>query len=85
MQDTEKTKNAGEVELSLHEIDEDIKHVAAAFKARLTKRKNKGPKVLGERPLEYEHKNAAMEAWVDAFEYLRELLNAKYGIGEGDQ
>ena len=85
MQNTEKTKSADEVELTLHEIDEDVKHVAAAFKARLTKRKNKGPKGLGERPLEFEHKNAAMEAWVDAFEYLREFLSAKYGIGEGGQ
>ena len=82
MADTPEIKSADEIELTLLEIDEDIKHVAAAFKSRLTKRKNKGPKVLGERPMEFEKKNAAMEDWVDAFEYLREFLGAKYHVGE---
>ena len=82
MEDKPKAISADEIELTLHEVDEDIKHVAAAFKSRLTKRKNKGPKALGERPMEFEKKNAAMESWVDAFEYLREFLGAKYHVGE---
>ena len=82
MADTTKTKSEDQVKLTLHEVDEDIKHVAAAFKARLTKRKNKGAKALGERPLEFENKNAAMENWIDAFEYLREFLGAKHHVGE---
>lgn len=82
MPSNHKTRSADKIKLTLHEVDEDIKHVAAAFKARLTKRKNKGPKALGERPMEFENKNAAMDNWVDAFEYLREFLGAKHHVGD---